>query len=378
LLPAWYPTQRYPMGGVFCQEQARALAGRDDLDVVVLFVDRAPVGEWLRARRAGLRREAGVRVYRTVMPRLPGIWPLLYAVWAPLAAWRLARRYRFRPDLLHAHVSLPAGLAGALVRRLTGIPLVLTEHTAPFALLMRNPLAAWATTRAMRAADRVIAVSAALRAEIWVYPALRRPIDIIPNVVDTAAFAGERGPRAPGAPARLLFVGEMETERKGVPDLLAAVADLQRRGVAVRLDLLGGGRHLDEYRRLAEQLGVAAICRFHGVAPPAAVPAALAQADLLVLPSRHETFGVVLVEALAAGVPVVATRCGGPEEIVTPDVGVLVPPGDVPALATAIAEVLARPEAFSPDHLREVAACRYGQAAVARQLSQLYRQVVAD
>jgi teichuronic acid biosynthesis glycosyltransferase TuaC len=77
-------------------------------------------------------------------------------------------------------------------------------------------------------------------------------------------------------------------------------------------------------------------------------------------------------------VPVVATRCGGPEEIVTPDVGTLVPPGDAPALAAAIADVLARPEAFPPDHLRAVATCRYGQAAVARQLTQLYRQVVAD
>src|SRR5437660_7788595 len=77
ILPSWYPTERYPMGGIFCQEQARALNDcGQSVDVLVLFVDRAPVGEWLRSRkaRAELRREGSLKVYRMQMPRLPGVW----------------------------------------------------------------------------------------------------------------------------------------------------------------------------------------------------------------------------------------------------------------------------------------------------------------
>src|SRR5437899_11999811 len=98
ILPSWYPTERYPMGGIFCQEQARALNDCEHgVDVVVLFVDRVPVGEWLRTKkmRAELRIEGRLKVYRTQMPRLPGVWPLLYVVWATLSLWRLMRRYRF-------------------------------------------------------------------------------------------------------------------------------------------------------------------------------------------------------------------------------------------------------------------------------------------
>ncbi|MDQ3928195.1 MAG: glycosyltransferase, partial [Chloroflexota bacterium] len=303
LLPSWYPTARYPIGGVFCRTQAQALASASDVDVVVLFVDRAPLREWFagRRKRAKLRDEEGVRVYRTQMPRLPGVWPLLYVAWAYLSMRRLSRRYGFKPDVVHAHVSLPAGLAGALIKRISGVPLVITEHTSPFSLLMRNPLAALATRTALRAADRRIAVSQALRGEILAYPQLRMPIDVIPNVVDASAFSAPRRERGPGEPYRLLFVGEMETRRKGIEYLLNALPTLKERGWDVSLTLVGEGRNRAEYEALARGLGVADVCHFHGMAPHEEIARFMSEVDLFVLPSLAETFGVVLVEAMAAG-----------------------------------------------------------------------------
>jgi glycosyltransferase involved in cell wall biosynthesis len=376
LVPAWYPTPRYPMGGVFCQEQARALRTDTGLDARVLFVDRVPLGLWRQGTRGGWQCEDGVPVYRTAMPRVPGLWPLLYIPWVVAVGWWLARR-GFRPDVVHAQIALPAGLAGGLLAAVLGVPWVLTEHTCPFAQLMRNPLAALATSRSVRAASRVVAVSRSLQEEMWAYPRLRRRIAVIPNVVDTTMFAAPRVPRAPGEPARLLFVGHMETPVKGVNYLLEAVARLTAQGVAVRLDLAGGGRLQASYEATAQRLGVAERCLFHGVLPPGAVAGLLAASDLLVLPSLAETFGVVLIEALAAGVPVVATRCGGPEEIVTPDVGRLTAPADVEGLTAAVAEVLTALPDFPAEHLRAVAEQRYGQGALARRLAALYRQMVA-
>lgn len=379
VLPSWYPTERYPTGGIFCQEQARALNRVWEADVAVLFIDRAPLREWLRKafRRSHLSYESGLRVYRSYMPRVPGVWPLLYVPWALISVWRFSRRFSFRPDVLHAHVTLPAGLAAALVKRLLQVPVVVTEHTGPFSLLMRNRPAAHATRFALRSADRVIAVSRALRDQIWSYPQLRRHIDIVPNVVNASAFAARRAPRDPLGAARLLFVGEMETSIKGVDYLLGAVSILRDRGVDARLDLVGDGRNRRDYEAMSRRMGVSSLCTFHGRLPHEEVARLMLGADLFVLPSLAETFGVVLVEALAAGLPLVATRCGGPEEIVTPDVGLLVEPADSSALAAGIEDMLSRLDSFPARHLRDVAESRYGQESVAGRLLTLYRQVVA-
>jgi glycosyltransferase involved in cell wall biosynthesis len=378
VLPSWYPTERYPMGGIFCQEQARALNEALEVEVVVLFVDRAPILHWLRRlrNRPQVSYESSLKVYRTVMPRLPVVWPFLYVPWAFLSLLRLRRHNRFTPDIVHAHVALPAGLAGVLIKRLLRIPLIVTEHTGPFSMLMRNPLAARATTLALRSADRVIAVSLALRRQMWEYPQLHRHIDIVPNVVDTDAFYRPRSGRSFG-PYKLLFVGEMNTDIKGVEHLLAAISLLAERDLEVRLDLVGDGRNRGKYEALARSLGVSKLCRFLGTVSHDEIARLMSEAELLVMPSLAETFGVVVAEALAAGLPVVATRCGGPEEIVTPDVGLLVEPGDAQALADGIAATLEKLDDYPAGHLHHVAETRYGQASVARRLVDLYRRVVS-
>ena len=93
-------------------------------------------------------------------------------------------------------------------------------------------------------------------------------------------------------------------------------------------------------------------------------------------PSRRESLGMVLAEALACGTPVVATRAGGPEDIVTPDVGVLVPTEDPEALAAGIADVLDTRQRFDPVRLREHALERFGLEAVHRQVAALYAEAV--
>lgn len=378
VLPSWYPTDRYPQGGIFIQQQARALASRSDVNLAVLFLDRtSPLG-WLRGpKRLSMRMEKGVPVYRLAMPRVPGVWPLLYAAWTIFAYRSLTRvRRKVRPDIVHAHVALPAGLAGALIKILWRTPIVLTEHTAPFSTLMRNLPAALATRFAIHRADRVVAVSDALHDQITSYPELRRSIDVVPNLVNVREFAVKSQTRSVDGAARLLFVGEMRTDRKGVDYLLAAISILRQRGVAVTLDLVGDGPKRREYETLARQLNVAEVCRFHGALPHEQVVHIMSAYDLLVLSSLAETFGVVVVEALASGVPVVATRSGGPEEVLTPDLGVVVEKADSEALAEGIADVLARPGDFPPDHLRRVTEERFGEAKIAARLVGLYRQVI--
>ncbi|MEP1030801.1 MAG: glycosyltransferase, partial [Alphaproteobacteria bacterium] len=103
---------------------------------------------------------------------------------------------------------------------------------------------------------------------------------------------------------------------------------------------------------------------------------AMAAADAVVLPSFVETFGVVVIEALSQGAPVVATICGGPEGILTPDSGILVPPGDDPAMARALRDMHGRAASFDRAKLRRDCLETYGHKAVVRQLESIYARVL--
>jgi glycosyltransferase involved in cell wall biosynthesis len=127
---------------------------------------------------------------------------------------------------------------------------------------------------------------------------------------------------------------------------------------------------------LAGELGLDRHVNFVGAQTSGQLVRHIHESSLLVLPSRAESFGCVLVEALACGRPVVATRCGGPEDIVDDDVGRLVEPEDPRLLAAAMLEVLARRESFEPSRLRAYALDRFSCERVGERMGRAYEEVL--
>jgi glycosyltransferase involved in cell wall biosynthesis len=258
---------------------------------------------------------------------------------------------RRRPAILFASM-IDANIAAWAARLWAGPPrpgLVLREtnsHRArgDLGLLQRRLIA-----RAYRAADRVVALSEGVRQELIADYALdpartvtiHNPVDI--DAIAARAAAARREP-PPFAKAGSCIVGIGRLHRQKHFDLLIrAVAALARNDV--RLILLGEGAERAALERLAAELGLAARVEMPGfVADPVAW---LAHADLFVSSSRWEGFGHVIVEAMAAGVPVISTDCPhGPRDIIIHGWnGLLVAPDDRPALTAAIARLLADPEA---------------------------------
>lgn len=334
----WYPTATDPGAGAFVRDNVAALreAGHE---VNVLHVSPVAVGAGARRARYPATRRGALAL---------GVFRAAVALSAEVR--------RTKPDLIHAHVTLPVGAAAALVGRAIGLPVVLTEHTGPFDTLiggsrMRAALARWA----LREPSAVVAVSQALAVQMRAY--VSTSPTVIPNPVDLRAFTVTPAPRS----ERVLFVGRLAPEKR-LPDLLAAFALLRQRRPGATLRLVGDG----PARPTAVPDGVTLVGQLNRVG----VARELAACDLLVLASEIETFGVALVEALASGRPVVATRCGGPEEIVDEEVGALAPVGDPPALSAALEATLTR--TFDPAALRARATARYGSAAVASWLDELY------
>lgn len=275
--------------------------------------------------------------------------PLGPARLADLAAFALsgarealrAARER-RPDAVIAFFGVPGGLAAWPLRARLGIPLILSlrgtdvpgnnPETYRWAHLVSAPI-----TRAVwRRADRVTAVSEELRAvALASEPGIR--IDVIPNGVNAERFR-PAPPRAHGGPVRILSVGQT-IARKGHSTMLRALPEVMRgAGSDVRVLIVGReGPDHGALRSLARELGVADRVEFRGPMAKEQMPELYREADLLVHLSVCEGMSNVVLEAMASGLPVVATPVGGMRALVEPGVsGALVPVGDARATAEAL------------------------------------------
>jgi D-inositol-3-phosphate glycosyltransferase len=273
-------------------------------------------------------------------------------------AWRIARGVDY--DLIHAHYWLSGAVALALRRR-WGASVVQMFHTlgrlkngAARELAEREPdLRIVEEMRIAAETDLIVAASRAERVHLVEhYRADPQRVTIVPCGVDTGLFTP--GSRAEARAALglddgpvVLYAGRL-APIKGLDTLLDAVARLRAGGRALRLIIAGGDAdepldgHEAELRRHAERLELTDCVRFIGAQPQGALRTYYVAADVTVLPSYYESFGMVALEAMACGSPVIASRVGGLVTTVRDGVtGFLVPDGDAEALAARLDAVLA-------------------------------------
>jgi D-inositol-3-phosphate glycosyltransferase len=278
-----------------------------------------------------------------------------------IEAWRIAEAIDY--DLIHAHYWL-SGVAALTLKTRWSVPVLQMFHTlgrlknrvARSAAELEPAVRLEEETRIVSAADRIVAANVVERAELLRdYAAHASRIATIPCGVDTDLFTpGDRAEARrrldlEGRPL-LLWVGRI-APIKGLDTLLDAVARLSGSGQDMRLLVVGGDAdeptngHETSLRRRIERLGLGDSVRFVGPQPQSVLPLYYAAADVTVLPSYYESFGMVALEAMACGSPVIASRVGGLVTTVRDGVtGFLVPDGDVEALAERIATLVADPE----------------------------------
>ena len=277
------------------------------------------------------------------------------------------------PDVVHAHDWLVAHPAIALAE-FYDVPLVSTLHATE-----AGRHSGWLSGRINRQvhsvewwlaheSDAIITCSASMEDEVTeLYGNALAPISVIRNGIDTTAWHfRERAPR--GGPAQLLFVGRLEYE-KGVQDAIAALPRIRRSHPGTTLAVAGEGTQFEWLAQLARTHRVARAVTFLGNLDHLELLGWLHGADAIVLPSRYEPFGIIALEAAAAGTPLVASTAGGlGEAVVDGETGLSFRPGDVAGLTSAVREVLDDP----------AAAQQRATAARARLTSEFDWTLVAD
>jgi glycosyltransferase involved in cell wall biosynthesis len=314
-----------------------------------------------------------------------------------LAGWRAMHRAVLAAacdcDLIHIQTPFVAHYAGLAAARKLGLPAIATYHTLfeeylqhyarrlPVAWLRRQAQAF--SRRQCNSLDAVIVPSSAMRERLESY-GVRVPLHVLPTGIPLERFAGGDGEafrRRHGIPSGrplALFVGRVAHE-KNIGFLLEALAVARRTCPDILLVIAGEGPAADDLKARAAGMGLAGSVLFLGYLDRRSeLPACYAAADIFVFASRTETQGLVLLEAMAAGLPVVALAEMGTRDILDPGLGSLSPAANPEAFGDVMAHLLNQPSAWR--HLRVEArahAREWSDAAMAGRLAALYRELAA-
>ena len=342
--------------------------------------------------RAGLKSlrgyrvidESGLRVIRSVYLKIPGNEKLNIERWSRQTRslyGKYEKKYG-RPDLILAHSVTWAGYAAWLIREWYDVPYIVVEHRSYFVWSTREarelvrPFHIPFYEMAYRNCGKLVLVSESLMTGLKeLLPWIGEKTMVIPNMIRKDMFLPPGRPRKVD-PFIFLWAGRLE-HVKGVDLLIEAVSLLKQRttrSFAVRL--AGRGNLRSELERQAERFEVADRVRFLGRISRDAIQEEMQRASCLVLPSRYEAFGAVLIEAMATGLPVIATRSGGPDFIVTKETGMLIDPENSEQLAVAMEKMMDDYNSFSPEIIRAKTMKQYGQARVMEQYNKLFMKIL--
>lgn len=355
VIPSWYPSESNPIYGTFVKEQIAMMARCDSSltfgvslwgqgDDPQLLYSRQPIrslGKLLRQPSKPYKRDSEriIHYYHPVY-----IWTKKIAK-GNLKGIIAANRKNFlrflkdvnKVDIIHVHASYPGAWIAKKLSEEFDIPYVVTLHMSPFPFaqfLKSSGALSKGLHSVLIRANKLIATSLSLKQRVEELGISN--VTMVNNPVDLEFFKIER--KAQAYPVkRLLSVGRLE-DQKGFDILIEAISLVQ---TELELEIVGEGTEFEKLHQLANQLGVSKKVIFTGSGSRQTVTEKMQGCELYILSSRHETFGIVLIEAMACGKPVVATRCGGPESIVTEDSGLLCEPNDPQSLAQAIEKALA-------------------------------------
>lgn len=364
-----YPSESYKTHGIFEYDMAKALVDAGH-EVTYIAVD---MRSFRRKRRWGFEsfQRDGIQIEGINIPLGRIYNPLKTAVSERL----LLHKYRqlmvhHEPfDIIHAHY-IGSAYLGAKLKEYSGIPLVITEHSSK----LNGELNGYIRKKlefAYSCADQLTTVSQSL--SIVIEEKFGVKSEVIPNIADTDVFTLEDEKHSP-FPFTFVTTGNL-IKSKGMDLTLIAFSKLLKRYPDCKLLIFGKGSEKDRLVRIIRQYDLTQHVTLMGLVSREQLNDYYNKSHCFVLASFSETFGVSYIEALAKGIPVIATDCGGPSEFVHPENGILVPVNDVEALYEAMIQMIEHFAYYSRKAISDEIKDKYSSRKNAESLEIIYRRI---
>jgi glycosyltransferase involved in cell wall biosynthesis len=370
----WFPTDQDPVTGIFVREHTRAIALLNDVTVL-----------HIQGITSGLKKP--IEIVREEDPPLI-IFRLRYQK-SPIPRVTWTRRFigthrlfhqlaasANRPDIVHAHIYSSADLA-AYLQMTEHVPGVLSEHASVYPRNLLTYLEAQRARFSINFLRRVMPVSENLLHHMQRY-GIRGPFKVIANTVDTRLFHPEleKLPTS-NQETQLLTVCSLN-RNKSVHLLLEALTNLLEYRQDFHLTVIGDGPERVNIQSQIVSSGLKEKVTLSGMKPKPAVAAAMQNADLFILTSLWENQPVVLIEAMACGIPVLAPEVGGIPEIVKPFCGQLFEVGNVSSIASVLSSVMDNLGSYSKTTISNYAQEHFSYPMIANQFNFVYHRVLEE
>ena len=394
VLSHMFPHEVQSNAGCFIAEQVKAL--REILGLDVRVISCQPL--WLNTKNP-IKIIDKIKKYKkslyssnwTIWEDIP-ILRLPYLVGRPffpfhihgftyqyaISKWASRIRKDFNCDLVHSHTSYLDGSAGSFLAKKYEVPLVITEHTGPFSILADKPVVSQVTANTLKSANKIISVSPSLENDVKkiIASSHYEKMICIPNGVNTQIFYLDQNNDKNHDYLMLLSVISLD-ENKNPFCLLEAFKLLHKQGLKIKLNIVGGGELEQQLQQWIENNNLTDLIKLLGIQPRHEVARLMREAcDIFVLPSRSETFGVVVIEAMASGKPVVSTSCGGPESVITkPYLGELCENNNPVSLADMIQKVANNLKEYDQIMIRDFALQNYSFNVIVQKINHVYQNI---
>lgn len=384
IIPSWYKSVTEPVLGTFFEEQARALINAGH-KVGIIYPQLAPVSAMFGKKDEvnEFYNDNGLPTFSFIyQSTIPKFRTIIYKKFAGKVekVFNLYEKEFGKPDIIHAHSVFHGGIAAFFISKNKKIPLVITEHLTAFmngSISHKNDLSLSSTI--FTHANAAIIVSKNFKSDIEKALGLsEKTFTVVHNMVADLFFENVHEKKYVDGETFVFFTNSFLLPRKNHKLIFDAIKILLQRGKNIKLRVGGDGPLKDELNEMVKSLSLTDKVEFLGALSRHQVKEEVDNSHAFVLSSLYETFGVVLIESMACGRPVVVTDSGGPRDFVNDSNGILVKKFEASALADAMQQVIENYSRFDQLQISKTCFNLFNEQKIEGEIEQLYKTILQE
>lgn len=376
IIPSWYTSRHRPINGIFFKEQAEILAKKLNKVGVIAPLYRTARNLDYTFNKSFYGLSGGVHTYTKEIWHLPYLPARNTKLWIKTAKFLLEKYIAEQgiPQVIHIHSVILAGEFAVFVKEKYGIPFIITEHASGFVVdVFKNQVEIYRNI--VKESFKNVAVSPSLANVL--HKKIGGKWDVIPNIIqDSFINSGRINLHKNKSPTKTFFALGVLVPVKGFDILINAFQKLILDGTDFQLRIGGDGSERSRLENLISKNNLNDKIKLLGNLKREDVIREMQNSTFFVSSSLTETFGVVLIEALAMGVPVVATKCGGPEYIVDPKVGILVDSNNSESLYSGLKKIIENENLYNREEIINYCENQFSETVVSNKIIGIYKEAV--